>query len=363
MLDLSDIINITVNTPSVAQASRTFSLALLLSQNTVVPVATRVAEYASTKDMLDAGFEAESPEVVAAGLYFNQSPAPSSILVGTIGASEAIADALAAARTANSAWYIAIVLGAASADIEAAAAVVEHLSPASVLFYTTSDAAVLSKTAGNICATLQTAAYRRTLGQFSSVANAVASIAGYACGANNGLQSFDLMFKAEPGVTPEPLTSAQVTALKSLNCNFLANRENQYTFFSAGVMANGAHYDEVLGIDMLQADIQTQLMAAFTAGTKIPQTDSGVGMLASYLTSACESAASRGFIAGGTWKGGTVGSLQNGDTLPAGYSIQAGRIVDQSAEDISNRVAPPIYICIILAGSLESVVLTVNVNK
>jgi hypothetical protein len=63
------------------------------------------------------------------------------------------------------------------------------------------------------------------------------------------------MFKQESGVTPEPLTSTQLTNLKNQNCNVLTTRNNQYTFFQWGVMANGGHFDELLGLDMLTADI------------------------------------------------------------------------------------------------------------
>lgn len=362
MLGLSDIVNISVYMPSVATETQTFSSALFISSNTAISTSTRVQAFASATAMIAAGFESNSIEVAAARLYFSQTPAPAILYVGVIGSGETLVEALTACRAANSAWYIAVPLGASDADIEAAAAYIESASPASVMFYTSSTAGILTNTAGNVCAALQTASYKRTLGQYSTYPNAVAAIAGYACGANNGSESFALAFKSEPGVTPDPLADAQVQALEGINCNYLATRENTYTFFMNGSMANGKRYDEILGVDMLTADIKKQVMSVFTSNRNVPQTDNGVALLTSAISTACESAASRGFITSGTWTGANVVNLASGTALPNGYSVQAGSVSSQSATDIQNRVAPPIYICVILSGSLESVTIAVNLN-
>jgi hypothetical protein len=97
--------------------------------------------------------------------------------------------------------------------------------------------------------------------------------------------------------------------------------------------------------------------------SKIPQTDNGVTLIVAAIESACENAVNIGFLAPGTWTGAAVQTLNTGDTLTSGYKIMAGSIANQSATDITARNAPPIYVCIKLAGSIECVTIVVNVNE
>ncbi len=363
MLDLSDIVNISVSLPSEGTTEQTFSETLFLSTNTVIPTSQRVATYTSVEQMVGAGFSSDSSEIKAATLYFTQFPKPSKLHIGTIGKDETAVGALTACRIANTSWYIAVLLDAVSADIKAAANYIESATPASVLFYTTNDADVLTNADGNVCADLKKSAYKRTMGQYSTYPNAAASIAGYACGANNGQLAFALDFKPEPGVTAEPLNHTQTGTLDLLACNYLTSREDDYTLFMRGQMASGIRYDEILGIDILQSEVKLQAMNVLTSERKVPQTDAGVGLITAAITKACEKAVQRGFIAPGIWNGANIGALESGTALPNGYSVQVGKVADLSTSDIKNRIAPPIYVCIILAGSLESLTIAVNVNS
>lgn len=363
MLDLKSIINIIVNLPAQPSQIENFSLALFLSKNTVISTSDRVKSYGSINEMIAAGFAADSPETVAAGLYFGQTPTPAKLLVGVQGTDETALAALTACRAANSSWYLCVPLGAAKADILLMAAYIETASPATIMFCTTADVDVKAGTAGNLCQQMQTAKYRRTLTQYSTFADAAASISGYACAANDGAQAFDLAFKTEPGVTSENLASTDTSILDNESCNYYAKYENQYDLFMRGNMADGTPADEVIGIDMLTAQIQSNAMAVFTGSPKIPQTDAGVALITAAIATACDQAKQRGFIAPGIWGGATVMQLKNGDALANGYSIQAQPVSSLSAADHSARKAPPIYVCIILANSIRSVVLTINVER
>jgi hypothetical protein len=363
MLSLNSIINIIVNLPSASTTAENFSLACIISKNTVISTTDRVKIYDGVDAMTAAGFATDSAEVAAAKLYFSQTPTPAKLAVGVQGDSETAVEAITACRAANSTWYLCILIGAVKADILLAAAYVESASPAMVMFYTTADTDALAGTAGNVCLALQTAKYRRTLGQYSNHANAVTAIAGYACGANDGTEAFDLAFKPEVGVPTEALNSSNVSILKGQNCNYYALFNNTYSLFMSGVMADGTHYDEVLGIDMLTADIQTAVMSVLTSLPKVPGTDDGVSLITTAVSGACDTALKRGFIAAGTWTGPVVKSLKAGDALVNGYSVQAGSIDDLSEADRSARKSPPVYVCIILANSLESFTITVNVDR
>jgi hypothetical protein len=361
MLSLNSIISVNVNLPASSVSTQNFSLGLIISANTAITTTDRVKVYASTDEMIADGFSSSSAEVIAAGLYFGQTPSPSQIAVGVKGSSETVAEALAACRAANSDWYACIFLDEAKADIEALAAYAESASPPMVLFYTTADAEVLAGTAGNVCLALKASAYRRSLGQYSTQANAVASIMGYACGASNN--AYDLAFKNEPGVTATPLTTAQASVLSNANCNYFATYDSSYSFFMKGVMADGSHFDEVIGIDILTAEIKANIMSVLTSATEVPLTDAGTSIITTAISSACNAALTRGFLAAGTWAGGTVLDLSTGDALTTGYSIQAGSVANLSSADKTARIAPPIYTCVILAGSGESFAITLNVDR
>ena len=363
MLSLSSIINIIVNLPSQATQTENFSLALIMSKNTVISTTDRVKTYTSAAALIAAGFTANSIEVKAAQLYFSQAPSPAKLAVGVQGSAETAVEALTACRVANTLWYLFIPLGALTADAELMAAYIEAASPAAVMFHTTDDAAVLAGTAANLCLTLQAAKYRRTLTQYSTYEDAVVAIAGYACGENDGTAAFDLDLKSEVGVTPENLDSTGAEILNSANCNYYANFNNAYNLFIKGVMADGTHYDEVLGIDMLTADIQTAIMSVLTSQPKVPGTDDGVALITAAVGGACDTALSRGFIAAGTWNGAAVKNLKKGDSLANGYSIQADSISSLSDADRAARKSPPVYVCVILANSLESFVIQVNPNR
>jgi len=362
MLSLSNIISITVNLPSSTVSTQNFSLGLIFSKNSVITTAERVQVYSSTEEMISAGFASESDEVAAATLYFAQNPAPAQIAVGVQDDSETAVAALTACRSANSDWYAALLVGAAKADIIAMAAYVESATPASVLFYTTADSDVIAGTAGNVCLALQSADYRRSIGQYSTqTENAAAAIMGYACGASD--TAYDLMFKTESGVTAETLTTAQATILANANCNYYSTYDSSYTFFSKGVMADGSHFDEVIGIDILTANIKANIMSVLTSNTKVPLTDAGTTMITSAITDACNDSLTSGFIAAGVWNGADVLDLSTGDTLSTGYSIQAESVTSLSTADKTARKSPAIYVCINLAGSGESFTITLNVDR
>lgn len=361
MLDLSSIINIIVNMPAQSSQAENFSLALFLSKNTIISTADRVKTYGSVNELIAAGFAPDSPEVKAATLYFGQTPQPTKLMVGVRGKEESAVAALTACRAANTNWYICVPLDATKDDIIAMAAYVESAKPAMLMFCTTSDADVLAGTTGNLALTLQAAKYKRTLLQYSGSANAAASIAGYACAQNDGSEAFDLALKSEPGVTVDDLNSTDIAVLQNEGCNYYANFENQYDLFIPGNMVDGTPCDEVMGLDILTANIKAAMMSVLASNKKIPLSDDGIALITSAIATECDKAKSADFIKSGIWNGGTVLQLKNGDSLVNGYSIQVDSVANLSDAQKAQRKAPPIYVCLILADSARSFTLTVNV--
>jgi len=366
-LPLNDVVEVIVQVSPTAAVRPGFNLGLIIGTSAIISAEDRIEIYTGTEDMIEAGFTSEMPEYAAAQLYFSQNPKPTQVAIGRWDntGSETALQAVQACRVKNTNWYACMVCGVVKADILAIAPYIEAATPDSMFAYTTADADVLSNTAGNVMETLKAVKYRRTFGQYSTYPNAISAILGYAMGANTGLtnSAYSLAYKQEVGVTPEVLTNTQALAIKGLNGNIYVNRGNTYNLFEQGVMADGTHFDEVINLDMLKNDIQLAVMDSLTSVPKIPQTEGGVTLLVLAITEPCDKAVNRGFIAPGIWNAPPIQSLNTGDMLSKGYLILSETIDSQSQADRSNRIAPPIYVPIKLAGAIEHVMIQVQVNR
>jgi hypothetical protein len=284
---------------------------------------------------------------------------------------ESAAVAAAACRAASANWYAFMVCGAADADHLACAAFAQSAAPQSVYMGSTADTAVQAGIANNILLQMQALNYNRALmiysttqsGLFPSNAYAAAAVIGIAMGLNTGLGNsyFTLKFKQLSGVAIEPLTLAQATNIENAGGNVFVAYPG-YTFFEQGTMSNGQFFDQILGIDMLAADIQILVVNALAAQPAIPQTDAGQAILLAAVNRACAQSALIGFIATGTWEGPAVLALATGTPLPTGYSVQSQPYNQQNSADRAARKAMPIYVCVTEAGAAHSVAIQVNVQ-
>lgn len=364
-LSLDSIVRVNLIIRGAAQQRSSMNTALLLSENTVINTTDRVKAYTNLQDIQAAGFEPSSPEYQAAEAYFGQSMTPYQVVIGAVGAEEDWATALQDCRAKNTDWYVVVPIGAEKTDITAMAPVVEAFSPASAMIYRTEDADALAGTTGNVFETLKDENYRKSLGIYSTDDNIAAAVAGYAMGANTGADdsAYTLFAKQLAGIATEDLTSTQVSTIEGINGNVYVNRGVYYSVFEQGKMADGTYWDEVYYLDILSEKLLRAYMDLLQGTTKIPQTTAGAAMIQTALVAPLEEARAIGFIGSGVWTGGTIGTLADGTALPSGYYIQIGSFGDQDQADREARVAPPVTICIKLAGSVQSVVINLNVNR
>jgi hypothetical protein len=369
-LSLDPIVQVIVNLSNRAAPRRAFNLGLIVGPSAVVGAAERVRIYTAVEDMLSDGFTAASPEYKAALLYFSAQKRPTRLAVGRQDANEEETPlaAVQACREANSEWYACYVAGAASLAADEAlalAAYMESAKPSSYLFFDTAAATVLSGAQNNLFAQLKALMYRRTLGQYSATQGAAASIMSYAMGANTGTRNsaYTLAYKTEPGVAPDPLTNAQVEAIKG-NCgNVYINRGEYYNVFEQGVSFGNIPFDEMVNLDKLANDIQLGIMDALYQYPKVPQTEGGITQIVNAIAEPLEQCVRIGFVAPGVWKGQDILNLEYGDYLEHGYAIQPDSLDGQAQADRENRIAPPIYVAVKLAGAIEHVVVQVDVNR
>jgi len=268
-----------------------------------------------------------------------------------------------------------MVTDAAKADHVAIAEYAQTAQPPICYFYSTSDGDALSGAGGNVFSTIQEADYNRAFGIYSTIqgglpaaANniyAAAAVMGAAMGLNTGLANsyFTMKFKPLIGVAYEPLTLAQITTIEGDGGNLLLSYANSYTFLEQGVVGNGQFFDEILMLDMLVSAIQFDVMDLLTENPSIPQTDPGETQLIHAVNAAAQQLATIGFIAGGTWTGRPILNLNTGDPLPLGYLAQAAPYSTQLASDRQARKAMPIYLTIIEAGAVHSIVIGVYVQR
>jgi hypothetical protein len=454
-LPLGQIVDVEIFVSPQAPAAPEFNQGLVIGTSTVIPsfggLSPRIRKYFNVAEILSDGFNLNSPEYIAASIYFSQSPAPAILWLGrqdltslntvTIavagagyvagdivgvtqggaslgqvkiltapagipatvavfqgGTGYAVAGPLATTggtgagltlnvtvigetallalqecRVASLEWWSVASLAAVKADHEAIGAFVQTMTPPGCYFFTTSDADALSGAAGNVFAVLKAASYNRVFGQYATTQsglfpnNIYAAIAamGIAMGSNTGLanSAFTMKFKVETGIATEPLTPTSIGVVEGEGGNLYLSYGNTYSLLEQGVVVNGQFFDEIINLDMISSAIQFNIMNLLVSNPKIPQTDAGQTQLIHAVNQACDEAFVRGFLGPGVWKGVQIINLKTGDTLPRGYSAQSYPYSTQSPSDRQARKAMPIYVAIVEAGAVHSIVIGVYVQR
>lgn len=302
------------------------------------------------------------------------------LTVNITGIGETAEQAIAACRLADPSWYVAMVCGAVDADHLAIATYAQTAQPSMCYFYGTASANVLTGATGNIFSEIKAANYGRAFGIYSTTQSGLtpnnayiaAAAMGVAMGLNTGLagSDFDMSAKVLSGCTPDPVTVTQQSVFMGIpgtgtgnNGNAYLNYSNSYSWLQQGVLGNGMWFDELLGLDMLAADVQISVLNARGQLPSIPQTDAGQQVILNAVSGAASRAATRGFIAGGTWNGPTILTLTAGTALPSGYKALSPAYSTQSSGDRALRKSVPVYLAVILAGSQQSFTIGVNVQQ
>lgn len=361
-----DFAQVTVNLPPVGTSVQNFNMGLIVGVSTVISTTTRVVEYASLAEMITAGFQLTDPEYLAAVQYFSASPAPTRVAIGRKSSgTETSVQAITACRAANSRWYSCYDTSAADSDQAAVQAYFETLNaPFSTYFLQSSTSGIKSNAGGNLFATSKSSGYKRSQGLFSSSAHAVANMMGYtvAKASYAANSNFTEKFKPLPGVTVEALTSAEIGNIEGNYGNVYVH-DAGVDMYRQGTQFSGDFFDQILGIDMLVSNIQTNVVNLLVQNPSIPQTESGMQALKHVIGDACQVQVNRGFLAPGKYNGPDLLSLESGDYLDTGYLVMSDSIDSQDQSDRDARLAPNIYAVVKLAGSIHSVGIIVNVNR
>lgn len=280
-------------------------------------------------------------------------------------------------RAASNAWYLVTALAAMDADNIAIAEAVQSMVPQAQLFFVTSSAGVLTGATGNIFSTLKTGNYNRYQGIYATTQGglapnnvyAAAALMGVAMGLNTGFASsyFTLAFKQLTTIIPEPVTLLQYNKLQSLSGNVYVNFNNAFNWYQTGLTGTGQFFDQILGLDMLASDLQYSIADLLNSSPSVTQTEVGQSQILHAANDACQQSVARGFLASGTWTGNTITvgntTLKNGQALPDGFLCFSAPIAQQSSADRSARKSQPVYIAVIEAGSMQSLMLAVYAQQ
>ncbi|VVE41381.1 hypothetical protein PMO31116_04137 [Pandoraea morbifera] len=181
---------------------------------------------------------------------------------------------------------------------------------------------------------------------------------------NGNSTTITLMFKQEPGVIAETLTTSQANAIEAKNGNVYVNYANGTAILQNGVTPSGIFIDSVYNSIWFQNRIQTDIYnLLYQSPTKIPQTDAGNALIATVIESACAAAVNNGYLAPGVWNSAGFGALKQGDTLAKGYYVYTPPIATQAQSDREARKSVPFQIAAKEAGAIHSADILVNVNR
>lgn len=282
---------------------------------------------------------------------------------------ESAVDCVAALDALSTTWYGLTIASTNVVDDDHVdvAAFIEASASKHIYGVSTQDTGTLdAEDDSDIASVLKAAQYTRTFVQYSDIPYVAASMFGRALTvdftANNSM--ITLMYKQEPGVTPETLTAAEADALISKRCNFFVNYNNGTAILQNAVMSGPYFFDEIHGTDWLADAIQTNVYnLLYTSLTKIPQTDAGNHLIATTIEATCAAGVNNGLLAPGTWNSGGFGTLEQGQNLPKGYYVYAPPVASQAQADREARKSVAFQVAAKLAGAIHSVDILVNVNR
>ncbi len=367
MLSINTIARVVVNTVRASASSASFDTGLLLVPDTNFTAERRLQIYHSGTEaaagLTEFGFATTSEAYKSAVKYFAASPAPARLLVSCYPVSEQVWTALEAVLELTADFYGVMPCDSLAGDVLSGLALrMEAISQPLVLF-----APVLSfsAAANGSLDLLYQGQYKRTLPFCCEAVSDCAALMGTTMGLelSHKASAFALCYKTIQGVLPADLTQTQVDSIKEKNGNVYIARGYTHFLLENGTMANGQRYDEVLYIDQIANDLQNAAVSLLAENPdKLPQTDDSTAQFVNRFSSILMNYTDMGVLATASWRGADIGPVRFGDIIENGFYLWADSYDDQPDADRMAHKAVPVQCALCLAGSIESIVITVNVQ-
>ena len=370
MLSINTIARVAVNVVRSASQPTSFDTGVLLVKDSSYAADKRLRSYANSTEaaagMVADGFSFSSEPYKAAQKYFAASPVPGRLLVSCYPNSESPVQALDALLEKTEDFYgVALADTQTDAEVLALNTHIAGLDKPLILFHAITGTASAAVASGSLLDQLHSASSRRVIATLSSAVSDAGAVMGTAMGlqAAHAASSFALCYKPVGGMQPIDLTQAQVDAIEDLGGNVYVTRGRTHTLLEKGSTPSGYRYDEILYLDMIAEDLQNAAVALLTDNTdKLPQTDDASAQFMNAFTSILAGYTNRGILATAPWRGPATGRISPGDFIENGFRLWAESYDNQSDAEREAHKAMPIQVALTLAGSLESIVITVNVR-
>lgn len=369
-VSLNNIIDINVQTSGNVSTSVDFGVGLIIGNSKKLTAEKRVVVYNKETwqtQMTTDGFSTSDPEYKAANAYFSQSPSPDKVCIGVkLSTDSTDMDALNACRQFNNDWFaFCFCYEIEDTEKPSIAEAVEAFSSPAVYIYQTNDENCLTTGKENVLKSMNKASYEHAVGFYSTQDYFSAAVLGLYSGLNStdANSAYTITFKTVVGFVAESVTDSQYDAILSYSGNVYANFANRYSFIYPGISANGLYMDELYFIELAKYLIQNSTIDGLVSQLKVPQTESGMNQIITFINQACNKLLSIGFIATGIWNGSQILDLYTGMAVTNGYLVQAESINSQSIADRQARVTPPIYVALKSSGAIQSVVIRVFINR
>ena len=369
MLSVNSIARVVVNAVRSSASPASFDTGLILIKDANYADSRRLATVddsaAAVNQLTSWGFDSSSEAYMAAVKYFAASPSPSRLLLSCYPSSETLVEALTAVLDVTASFY-GIAFGQTETDarILALEEFISGLDRPLMLFVPVIGTASAVVASGSLLQTLCNRASQRAVPFFCAAVSDAAALMGTAMGLelSHPASAFALCYKTINGIQPSSLTETEATAIKGLNGNVYLTRGYMHLLLEKGTVSSGARYDEMLYLDKIADDLQNAAVTLLAENPdRMPQTDDSTAQFINRFTSILSGYTDRGVLASGLWRGADTGPLHAGDTVENGFALWADSYDDQPDADRAAHKAVPVQAGLVLAGSIESIVITVNV--
>ena len=386
MLNMEPVVQVNVSVGSGTVPAGIFDVGAILTSvpGTGTPLTTTsrfavydgMAEIASGVESTKPAFANTTDVYKAAEKYFGVSPAPARLVVIFYSTTEeteetptsAMLDAVEKGAEFYGVYYCPKAEENAAnikTNIVAIASALNGLGKGVEFYGVTGTSAQIAGNDG-IMKALAEASAKRAVGlactaSIDDAAGLMGVAMGY--GRNSDTSVFALCYKSVASATANNFTQSDVDAIKAVNGNVYVARTKTRAGVENGTTASGLRYDDVLYLDRIANEIQTGIYSLIAdSPTKLPQNDTTSTLFISEINRILEGYYNIGVLADAVWRGTVYPGMEEDAVIDHGYYAFADTFDNQTTANRAAHKAMPITVLLCLAGSVESVVINLDVQ-
>lgn len=347
MATIDNLVQVTISNETAATTLPSFGTPLIIG--TTQPgweAGDVVHSYSDPAGMLSDGYTVDAPEYLAALAMCSGTISPSTFLVGRRISANTAAEDVANISGQNNTWYGLVLAEPSDSDILDLAPYIEGQKK--ILLSSSSTPAIATDATDDLASTLKAKGLNRTGLLFTANKNGVAESAWIGSQLPQTPGSNTWAYNSLPGVTADTLSQNQLSYLYGTpiagvpgkNVNVYAPVGGTPVTFP-GMMASGQYIDITIGVDWLQANVQSAIFSLLSSTAKVPYTDAGAAMLMGAVRGVLDQAVANGLLDGQDASNPVTVTCASVDSVPRSQRAA--------------RIAPTIYFSARLTGAFHSV--------